>query len=486
MLAPGERLLLAVSGGADSVALMRLALIWSRKHDLELEALHVEHGLRGRESLEDAAWVRSLCGKYGLECRMVSVDVRALARAEGRSEEEAARILRYRALEEEADRLGGAKIALAHNANDQAETLLFHLARGSGLDGLAGMPAKRGNIVRPLLTTPRAEIEAWLGQLGQDWRRDRTNEEDVYSRNRIRHRVLPHLLEENRRALEHILRTAEIAREASAHIRQEAEGALSKYLLSADGQEGGSERLLPRPAAISLSLALREEDLFLQKEVLRLALQRAAGRKKDLGYEHMQALLALLRAQAGKQLDLPHDLLVVRGYESLQFFKKEDAESRTPVGEEGGDPAEGGGDFIPGDLSPGDGGVIALGRDRYRYRLRETAETEVREPVPYTKAFDYDKIRSTLRIRLRRAGDRICIDAAGHRKSLKRFMIDQKIPAGLRDSCPLLADGAEVVWLIGYRQSQAYRVAAGTRRILEIRRMEDEREDQSDAYGGRT
>ena len=481
MLAPKDRLLLAVSGGADSVALLRLALIWRQKYDLLLRVLHVEHGLRGRESLEDAAWVRKLCREHGLPCQVVPVDVRALAEAEGRSEEEAARILRYQVLEEAADRWDGAKIVLAHNLNDAAETLLFHLARGTGLEGLAAIPPKRGRIVRPLLTASRREIEDWLCDLGQEWRRDRSNEEDTYSRNRIRHQVLPPLLGENQRALEHMARTAGIAREASGYIRRQAKRALDRYLLPG-GQERGdlTERLLPRSASWILSLDLKREDPFLQREILRLALETAAGGAKDLGCAHVQALLDLLRGQAGRRLDLPYGLLVIRGYESLQFFPKRSEREETDSGPETGPGLETANrakirqDRIPTDLEIGDAGLIALGEDRYHYRLIEGGGKEQGRLAPYTKAFDYDKIRTALQIRFREPHDRVCIDAAGHRQSLKRFMINRKIPAGLRASCPLLADGSEIVWIIGYRQSQFYQANQNTKRVLEIRRVKDE------------
>lgn len=475
MLVPGDHLLLAVSGGADSVALLRLALVWRQKYDLRLRVLHVEHGLRGQESLEDAAWVQSLCGKYSLPCQVVPVEVRVLAQAERRSEEEAARELRYRVLEEAAARWEDAKIVLAHNSNDAAETLLFHLARGTGLEGLSAIPPRRGKIVRPLLTVSRVEIEDWLRSLGQEWRMDRTNEEDTYSRNRIRHQVLPPLLQENERALEHMMRTTEIVREASDYIRGQAERVLSQYLLTGRQQESGlMEQVLPIPAKLALSLDMRREDPFLQREMLRLVLQTAAGRARDLGYAHVQALLDLMRGQAGKQLDLPYGLLVVRGYESLQFFRGAPDGEETDVCPKEANGREGQTDRIPSDLEVGDEGEIALGRDRYHYRLLEGRGEVPSRPMPYTKAFDYDKIRTALQIRLREPHDLICIDAVGHRQSLKRFMINRKIPAGLRASCPLLADGSEIVWLVGYRQSQAYQADRDTRRILEIRRVKDE------------
>lgn len=247
-----------------------------------------------------------------------------------------------------------------------------------------------------------------------------------------------------------------------------------------------TERLLPRPASWILSLDLKREDPFLQREILRLALETAAGEAKDLGCAHVQALLDLLRGQAGRRLDLPYGLLVIRGYKSLQFFSRSSGEEETDSGSETGPgPEIGPGletanrakirqDRIPTDLEIGDAGLIALGEDRYHYRLIEGGGREQGRLAPYTKAFDYDKIRTALQIRFREPHDRVCIDAAGHRQSLKRFMINRKIPAGLRASCPLLADGSEIVWIIGYRQSQFYQANQNTKRVLEIRRVKDE------------
>ena len=218
----------------------------------------------------------------------------------------------------------------------------------------------------------------------------------------------------------------------------------------------------------------------MQREILRLALETAAGEAKDLGCAHVQALLDLLRGQAGRRLDLPYGLLVIRGYKSLQFFSRSSGEEETDSGSETGPGLETANrakirqDYIPTDLEIGDAGLIALGEDRYHYRLIEGGGKEQGRLAPYTKAFDYDKIRTALQIRFREPHDRVCIDAAGHRQSLKRFMINRKIPAGLRASCPLLADGSEIVWIIGYRQSQLYQANQNTKRVLEIRRVKDE------------
>ncbi len=222
MLQPGERVIVALSGGADSVCLLSVLKELSDQADglkLELKAVHVHHGLRGGEADRDGAYAGELCRRLGIPFSMVCRDVAGYAKEHGLSTEEAGRVLRYQALQAEGEGWGAAKIALAHHKDDNAETILHHLLRGSALRGLGGMHPVQENRIRPLLCVGREEIEEYLKERGLGWCEDSTNASCEYTRNRIRNLVMP-LLKEcvNERAVENILQAGEIVSEADAYL----------------------------------------------------------------------------------------------------------------------------------------------------------------------------------------------------------------------------------------------------------------------------
>lgn len=191
MTESGGRVIACLSGGADSVCLLRVLSELSGELHISLSAVHVNHCLRGEESDRDMRFCEELCKRLNIPLRVFHVDVTGYCENHGTSTEEGARILRYNAFEEEADRLGGAKIATAHNRSDNCETVVFNLARGTGIKGLRGIPPTRDDIIRPLIRVTREEIEGYLGELGQEYVTDSTNLTEDYSRNIIRHRVIP-------------------------------------------------------------------------------------------------------------------------------------------------------------------------------------------------------------------------------------------------------------------------------------------------------
>lgn len=229
MLPEGSRVLCAVSGGADSMCLLHWLKERREEYGFSLLAAHYEHGLRGDESLRDAAFTREQCEMLGIRIVVGKGDVAAFAEAQKLGIEDAARTLRYRFLEETADRLACDRIATAHNLNDNAETVLMNLCRGAGTRGLAGIPPVRGRIVRPLLWTSREEIETYLDVHRIPHIEDSSNRSDDYTRNRIRHQIIPLLMEENPSFLSAIGRTAELLREDDACLCREAEAFLREH-----------------------------------------------------------------------------------------------------------------------------------------------------------------------------------------------------------------------------------------------------------------
>ncbi|MCD7735396.1 MAG: tRNA lysidine(34) synthetase TilS, partial [Lachnospiraceae bacterium] len=240
MLEPGMRVIVGVSGGADSVCLLHVLEQYRREIPFELLTVHVEHGLRGQESLNDAVFVEKLCAGYAVPCRVVHAQVRSRMREERLSCEEAGRAERYRIFSEISREWGATRIAVAHNQNDQAETVLWNLARGSGIKGLGGIRPIQGNIIRPLLFTARKEIEEYLRGEGISWRTDQTNLETAYTRNRIRLSLLPQMESElNSQAARHIAEAAVRLQDVQQYLDKKTDEAAKRCLRMEAKPENG-------------------------------------------------------------------------------------------------------------------------------------------------------------------------------------------------------------------------------------------------------
>lgn len=446
MIQRGDRIIAGVSGGPDSLCLLFLLDKYKETLGISLEVVHMEHGIRGKESLEDAVFVENFCRKLAIPCHTYHRDIPKLAREWKCSEEEAGRRARYEAFEEVRVKNGGTKIAVAHNRNDQAETVLFHLVRGSGLSGLSGIRPVRGNIIRPLLCLTREEIEDLLKKENLPFRTDATNFETDYARNRIRLNILPLLREElNPRACEHLAETAERLALAEDYLVGQAEEA--------------AKRLASRRSGGSTGLLLDREGFLKEPEALKAYILRYCLRETAPLYNisalHLSAITELASRQSGRSLNLPGGLTVHTEGAYLIFDKpgifKEEQQRETKL-------------IVPGTVRYG------------KYRLTASIFPYKNEIIPekmYTKWFDYDTIKNTVQIRPRRSGDFLTVTASGGRKTLKKYLIDEKIPAGERDRLCLLADGSQILWVVGHRISEAYKVTEKTSRVLKVQVMED-------------
>ncbi len=457
---PGDRVLLGLSGGADSICLFYLLLRLREIIPFELRAVHVHHGIR-EEADGDAAYVEEICRKEGIFCRVYREDVPAFAKKQGLSEEEAGRKLRYEDFEKELRKWDeeetegtdtSYKIATAHHKNDQAETVLFQLFRGSGLAGLRGILPRRGRIIRPLLCLTREEIEKYLSANHISFCEDKTNLSQEYSRNIIRHRILPCAEKEIcQGAIEHIGKSAEILQEAEAYIKRQAGEAYKKAVCG------------DYPTLALDIPTLLAEDVFLQKQVLLYALEKAVPARKDIGAVHVEDILELTGKQGNGKLSLP-GLLAEKSYDRLLLYRE---------GESG---------FCENWLNPG----FLLEREAPEIRIKKVSLSEKEEvrkalfvespelilkSIPektYTKWFDYDKIEAPFRIRHRQSGDYLTIDEKQSHKTLKAYMIDEKIPGRFREKIWLIADGAHIMWVPGGRMSSYYKVTEKTKTILQM------------------
>ena len=437
MCKPGDRVTVALSGGADSVCLFHLL---RQMEDISLSAVHVHHGIRETAD-RDEAFVADLCKTYEVPLIVRHVDVPMEARMLGTGLEETARRLRYAVL----DDLDTDHIALAHHCRDQAETLLLNLCRGSGLTGLAGMPAVRGRYIRPLLNTDPEEIRAYLIEQGFTWVEDETNEDPAYRRNYLRHAVLP-LLEQNVnvQAVRHMADTAALLQEDLALLEEFA----AKTLAEAQTEEGLSiAELIKMPKA----LRFRVWKQFLEEQ----------GTEQDLSRIHYDQLDELLMKESGHRVELPHGISLERSYDTIRIWDE---------------PQEIKAFRIP--QVPWHGRI-----DRFALELNVSFVENVKfsgfSENLYTKTFDYDTIKDTLVLRTRKPGDYLTM--AGGRKKLKEYMIDEKIPRHLRDQVPVLADGSHILWVIGHRMSHGCKLTEHTKRAVQVSVIEiqtNEREKQ--------
>ena len=471
MAVPGDRIVAGVSGGADSLCLLFLLLEYAERVPLEIAVVHVDHGVRA-DAAEDARYVEELCRQAGLPFFLRRADVPGLAREWKCSQEDAGRRVRYEAFHEAAKHLGDARIAVAHNSNDNAETMLFHLFRGSGLKGLCGIAPVRDRIIRPILCLERRETEAYLAARGILWCRDSTNEEDDYSRNRIRHHILPYAEEALfPGAVERMRRTAEVLAETEAYLRQQTAEALAACVR----EQGPFCCCVDAEAFRSLHPALR-------KRALHELLVCLSPTGKDMGQIHVQDVLALFLREGNRSVSLPFGITAVRRYGAVTLERRTGA---TGPGHEHKDIGPGAGlegaEVPPLKENGGDFFVYDLGKQGKIDFTVFLAEKSMELPKNrYTKWLDYDKIRESLVIRTRRTGDYLTIaDGGGNivHKSLKKYMITEKIPRQFRDEMPLLASGNHIAWIIGGRISESFKVDGNTKRILQIRLSRGENGD---------
>ncbi len=341
LIPPGGRVLLGLSGGADSVCLLWLLKSLEAELSFSLHALHVQHGIRGEEAERDLRFSREMSAALAVPFHAVHLDVPAYAAEKGLGLEEAARLLRYRALEETlADWLAAegaaaesGRIAVAHHQEDQAETVLHNLIRGTGLRGLGGMQPRQDRLIRPLLTVTREEILGELSAAGLSYVTDSTNAALQYTRNRLRQRVLPELRDINARAVEHISAAAALLGEADALLRQQAESWLAAHRESAPAGDTESRKSEAGDVLTELRVslpALRQEKPLLRRYIFMALLNAMDTPRKDWGAVHLNALDGLLFRQGGAHLDLPYRMsgdirgkqLILRTHREINSMKR--------------------------------------------------------------------------------------------------------------------------------------------------------------------
>ena len=478
MISEHDLVAAGVSGGADSLCLLFVLLEYRKKVPFDLVVVHINHLIRKEAGL-DAVFVKEICDKEKIPFYLKEIDVGKIARQQRISEEEAGRNVRYEAFEEALQffwkertntDIGQQKIAVAHHQGDSAETMLFHLFRGTGIYGMTGILPVNGNIIRPLLNCSREEIEEFLKKRKQVWCVDCTNEEDVYTRNKIRHHILGYAEKEiNEKATEHVAKAAfQMA-------------SLREYLLNE------VEKMMKETATISEDvISINIEKLkvypeFLQSQFLLMVIDRIISGRKDISSEHIQGILGLLNKTGTKKMNLPKNLEVVKEYQTLWIKKQE----RIKLSEKKNKTLE---EEQNLEIVLGENQKTEFGKDRsfclpdgsiLEISFMNSEDLERIEEKKYTKYFDYDKINSCLILRFRQIRDYLTINDQGQKKKIKEYFINEKVPSSIRSKIPLVADKDHILWIIGYRISAYYKVTPETQKIIRmtIRRDKDVREN---------
>ena len=433
MATPGEKIVLGLSGGVDSVCLLHIL----RELGYELEAVHINHKIRGAEADRDEVFVKKLCEELNISFHGYEFDVPKIAKEQHLSEEEAGRMVRRQAFLEVMEKSGAKKIALAHHGNDRAETFLFHLSRGTGIKGLSSMKPAEGKFIRPLLWAKRTEIEQYAQKMGYEFVEDATNASAEYTRNKIRHRMIPLLEEVNSQSVAHILGAMEKLEAISAYIDKEAEALCS---LCAVMDEREVRILEPAFAAA---------DVVLQIPVLQKCVEYLTGSLVNITEEHLQKLLQLFQMQTGKEFYLPGNLSAARTYEGIRLFFREEPQGWEPV-----------------EIT--EEGSFAFGGMTFEITVENWDESKIFPIKNYTKCFDYDKIKKGLFLRTREPGDYLEINQNHGKKSIQDYLVNEKVPKEERQKIVLLADDSHILWVVGKRISEYYKVTKETKKVLKV------------------
>ncbi|MDD5270708.1 MAG: tRNA lysidine(34) synthetase TilS [Candidatus Omnitrophica bacterium] len=445
LLDKGDRVVVAVSGGPDSTALLLALDALKREYGLKLHVAHLDHMFRSSaETLKDKEYVSKLARKLRLPMIFKKIDVPAGAKGSGMSLEEAAREIRYGFLLDAAKEAGANKIALGHTLDDQAETVLMRLIRGSGTGGLRGIPPKRPlggvMVVRPLIERRRKDVEGYLSGLKVRARQDSTNRMKKFLRNRVRYELMAYLKKYNPNIKEVLARSARNL----MHDHEALSAAVDKAYRKCARMKGGAVILdIGRMSGMPVGI---------ERGILRKAIGSARGGLRNLDYSHIEDIEELMRPRGKRAVDLPGKARAVRSGNYIVFSMVKDE----PV--------------LPGIYKrlpvPGSAYIPELG---LRFKAERVKSRAVGTGKPKSQEYiDLDSVNGPLYIRTWEKGDRFRPLGMARSKKLQDLFVDMKVPRESRASVPLLVCGRRIIWVCGVRLSDEVKVTKGTKRVLKV------------------
>jgi tRNA(Ile)-lysidine synthase len=445
LLQEEDKIVVACSGGPDSLALLHILARFRLEYNISIVVAHVDHMLRGEESAMEAAFVVDFCAKRNLICYHKAINVPQVIKETAMSGEEAARVVRYQYLRQIAEQLGDAKIATGHHRDDQAETVLMNMLRGSGSAGIRGIQPINGDVIRPLLSVSRAEIIAYCEVEQLEPRFDSSNSQLNYLRNRIRIHLLPELEKQyNSTVKDALCKTATIIGDEHDFIQKTAKTVWAQVV-----KECENRLFIAAEPMKSVHSAIK-------REIFRLAIEKKQGSLTGISFYHVETLIEMLfNGRVGSVIRLPGGLTISKSYDGL--YVGENPLSQARKMEYSGQEL-----IVPGNTQVSELGIQVIA---------EMTGTFVKSQ-PWVAVFDVDELSLPLFVRTRRIGDRFQPLGFKGSKKVKEFFIDEKVPRQVRDTVPIICDSQGIIWIGGYRQGENGKATDKTKNFLVLRILE--------------
>lgn len=440
----GDGIVIALSGGPDSMCLLHLLNSVKDELNIKLVAAHINHMIRGEEADADERFCGEECARLGIEFFSKRIDVNKYCAENGLSSETGGREIRYNFFKEVMNKKQFNKVSTAHNANDQAETILMRIMRGTGLEGLGGIPVKREDIyIRPILFMKREEIEKYCEDNNLKPRIDKTNYERIYNRNKIRLDILPYIKENfNAEIIESINRMSMLLQEDSEYIKEQVDECFDDFC------KKENDCYIISKKAFNLNKAI-------YKRLIRKVIKELTGDKYDIEAIHVDHVIELVKGTTGKKIDLPKDIVVTNVYGDLKINKR--------VTENNSENS-----IIEIKKEEIDKKDIYFGEGIISFNVMDNNKEKYNFQNSLIKYVDYDKIINAIVVRYRKQGDRINPIGLKGTKKLKDIFIDMKIPKDVRDTIPIVQIDDDIAWVVGVKVSDKFKVTQQTKRILKM------------------
>jgi len=448
LIESGDKILVALSGGPDSICLLNVLFELKEELNIEIGAAHLNHLLRGEDAFKDEEYVINTCNNMGIKCFIKRVDINSYAKEHKLSSEMAGRNVRYSFFDEIVEEQGFNKVATAHNANDQAETILFRLMRGTGLEGLGGIKAFRDNkIIRPILCLSRGEVEKYIELKNLSPRIDKTNSERIYNRNKIRLDILPYMKENfNEDIIQTLNRMSLLLQKDNEFLENLSLSFYNKYCIQYNDY-------------FIIKKEIFKEEESIVNRVLRHTISKYSKSNYDFEMKHIYKISCLAKKNSGKSVDLPNGIYAENIYGDIYIKNKIKKYHINNKKEK----------VI---LSKGNinKSVIKFHKFSVQFALISNYKSNniSLNEGNLIQYFDFDKINDNISIRNRNDGDKIIPLGMSGSKKIKDMFIDMKIPKEERDNIPILCFDEKIAWIIGIRTSENYKITNESKNILKV------------------